>query len=70
MEPVVLPEQALSFFRYMQESNFVDLWKVGKLNYHPHEKEVDWVKFREDFIKLADSLNANYIIKKDLLEAK
>ena len=70
MEPVVLPEQALSFFRSMQESNFVDLWKVGKLNYHPHEKEVDWVKFREDFIKLADSLNANYIIKKDLLEAK
>lgn len=68
MEPVVIPEQALEFF--CEASRFVDLWKVGKLNYHPHEKEVDWVLFRERFIDLADKVKAKYIIKKDLLEAK
>lgn len=69
MEPVVYPEEALAFFDYAQRGGMVDLWKVGKLNYHPHSKEVDWAKFREDFKKTADALGAKYIIKKDLLEA-
>lgn len=70
MEPVIIPEQALTFFEYMQTRGYVDLWKVGKLNYHPEAQKVDWVKFREDFKALADRLGAKYIIKKDLLEAK
>ena len=70
MEPVIYPEEALKFFQYCQDRKIVDLWKVGKLNYHPHEKEVDWVKFREDFKTVADKIGAKYIIKKDLLEAK
>lgn len=70
MEPVVYPEEAIRFFEYAQSAYVVDLWKVGKLNYHPQSKLVDWVKFREDFIRKADALGANYIIKKDLLEAK
>ena len=70
MEPVVFPDEAMLFFDYAQRRGVVDLWKVGKLNYHPHEKEVDWVKFREDFRSLAGDLGAKYIIKKDLLGAK
>lgn len=70
MEPVVFPEEALRFFDKAQRLGIVDLWKVGKLNYHPHEKEIDWAKFREDFKAVADELGAKYIIKKDLLEAK
>lgn len=69
MEPVVYPDEALEFFRYAQGGGIVDLWKVGKLNYHPHSKEVDWAKFREDFKAIADKMGATYIIKKDLLEA-
>lgn len=70
MEPVVYPEEAMRFFEYVQMLGIVDLWKVGKLNYHPQSKLVDWAKFRDEFIGKADSLGANYIIKKDLLEAK
>ena len=69
MEPVIYPDEAIEFFRYVQNARIVDLWKVGKLNYHPHSKEVDWAKFREDFKQVADRMGANYIIKKDLLEA-
>lgn len=68
MEPVVFPDEALAVLDAMHD--VVDLWKVGKLNYHPHAKEIDWPKFREDFTRLANSLGAKYIIKKDLLEAK
>ena len=68
MEPVISTEQALSFFEAMHP--WVDLWKVGKLNYHPHSKTVDWADFRDRFVFKAKSVNANYIIKKDLLEAK
>ena len=70
MEPVIYPEEALRFFCYFQDKKIVDLWKVGKLNYHPQANEVNWAKFRDDFKSLADDLEAKYIIKKDLLEAK
>lgn len=68
MEPVIYPKEALSFFDCMCPD--VDLWKVGKLNYHEHAKTVDWPKFRDDFIRLANYNGAKYIIKKDLLDAK
>jgi len=67
MEPVIHPDEALKVLDAMHP--WVDLWKVGKLNYHPHAKTVDWAKFREDFIKAADRVGAKYIIKKSLLEA-
>lgn len=67
MEPVINPDEALAFFKANHEN--VNMWKVGKLNYHPHSKEVDWPKFRDDFIRLADSVGATYVIKKDLLDA-
>lgn len=68
MEPVVFPDEALEVLKAMHD--VVDIWKVGKLNYHPHAKNIDWPKFRDDFTSIADSLGAKYIIKKDLLEAK
>lgn len=67
MEPVVYPDEALEFFRYVQSHGVVDLWKVGKLNYHEQSKKVDWVAFRDCFKASADSLGANYLIKRDLL---
>ena len=47
MEPVIFPSEALAFFRANHAN--VDLWKVGKLNYHANAKTVDWAKFREEF---------------------
>ena len=67
MEPVVYPQQAMEFYRANRGN--VDLWKVGKLNYHEHAKTVDWVQFRLTFTAEADKFGSNYIIKKDLLEA-
>lgn len=64
MEPVVIPEQALEFFS--KTSPFVDLWKVGKLNYHPHAATVDWVAFRDRFVEKAKELNASVILKESL----
>ena len=45
---------------------FVDEYKIGKLNYHPHAKEVDWKAFKEGVIDLCERLGVNYALKQDL----
>lgn len=67
MEPVVYPNEAMEFYR--NNKPYVDLWKVGKLNYHPHAKEVDWCQFRTCFEYEAGKYGSRYILKKDLLDA-
>jgi len=63
-EPVFNPE---AVFRLIKKThNFVDLYKVGKLNYHPRAKEIDWRKFRVETEALLNSLNKRYYIKDDL----
>ncbi len=64
MEPVFNTEQALLLIEKIHLR--VDFWKIGKMN---HRKlDIDWVKFREDAVKLLDSLGAKYYIKKELAE--
>jgi len=46
--------------------DFVDLFKVGKLNYHPLSREIDWKKFGNDAISLLESLGKPHYIKADL----
>jgi len=66
VEPVIDPREALKVIEDL--SDYVDLWKIGKLNHMPQvEKEIDWKKFLEDVIKLLKASGANYYIKKDLL---
>lgn len=48
---------------------FVDLWKVGKLNYLAEANGVDWAAFRAEFVARADEAGAEYVLKKSLLEA-
>lgn len=64
LEPVIDPEQSLEIIRQTHE--FIDLYKVGKLNYRPEAKEVDWAKFAREVVELLDSLGKRYYIKKDL----
>jgi len=64
LEPVLYPEQTLDIIR--KTESYVDLFKVGKLNYHSHAKTIDWKKFGEDAISLLNELGANYYIKMDL----
>jgi len=66
-EPVINPN---AVFRLIDETHeFVDFYKVGKLNYHPFSKTIDWVKFRESVMEKLESLGKKYMIKKDLLKA-
>lgn len=64
LEPVIDPNSALDIIRQTHE--FVDLFKVGPLNYRPEAKEVDWRKFGFEVIELLDKLGKKYYIKQDL----
>jgi DNA repair photolyase len=64
IEPVINPEVSLEIIR--QTSCFVDLYKVGKMNYDPVAKTIDWSKFGRDAVNLLDSLGNKYYIKEDL----
>ena len=64
LEPVIEPEQALEIIRQTHE--FVDLFKVGPLNYRPEAKEIDWKKFGNEVIELLEKLSKKYYIKEEL----
>jgi len=64
LEPVIYPDQTLKIIERTHE--FVDLFKVGVLNYHPQAKLTNWTQFALDARALLESLNARYIFKKDL----
>jgi DNA repair photolyase len=65
LEPVIDPEATLEIIRRTHE--FVDLFKVGKLNHVPnYEKTIDWNKFGHDAVDLLTSLGKDMYIKKDL----
>lgn len=76
LEPVLDPAAALEIIR--QTHPFVNLFKVGKLNYHPLAQETDWHKFATEAMNLLKSLgyqrnpdpdslqSGQFYIKKDL----
>ena len=64
LEPVWAPEDTFAIIRHTH--NFVDMFKVGKLNYHPQQKETDWEQFAMEVVELLDEVGANYYIKGDL----
>jgi len=66
-EPVISPKAVYSILDATHE--FVDLYKVGKLNYHPLAKEIDWRRFKGEMEERLTRLGKPYYLKKDLLEA-
>jgi DNA repair photolyase len=66
-EPVIDPEAVYRLLEATHE--FVDLYKVGKLNYHPLAKEIDWRRFKGEMEERLARLGKPYYLKKDLLEA-
>lgn len=64
LEPVLYPEVASEIIR--QTHGFVDTFKVGTLNYHPHSRRIDWHGFAIDVEKLLTELKCNYYLKDDL----
>jgi DNA repair photolyase len=61
MEPVIDPDEAL---RLIPRISFVDMIKVGKLNYV--KNDVDWTLFYYNVIKVLKLAGVNYYIKEDL----
>lgn len=66
LEPVIDPAESLEIIR--QTYTFVDLFKVGKLNYHPRADEINWQKFAKDAITTLKQYGCRYYIKRDLKE--
>jgi DNA repair photolyase len=66
LEPVLNPDVALEIIHRTHE--FVDLYKVGKLNYHPLANTIDWATFGHQAIELLEGLGKDYYIKKDLAQ--
>lgn len=64
LEPVWVPEQTLELIDLTKD--FVDFYKVGKLNYNPQEKNVDWSNFKRDVINRLEKYGKKYYIKKSL----
>ena len=60
-EPVLDANDVLSLMRV---ANYVDLWKVGKLNYH--HSDIDWAMFGELAELVLRSKRRNYYIKESL----
>ncbi len=64
LEPVLDPEQV---YKIVDETHeFVDLYKVGKLNYHPRSKEIDWAVFGHKVVNLLKTYGKDFYIKNDL----
>lgn len=65
MEPVIDPSEALQLIDVAHE--YVDFWKVGKLNYNKAvEEKVDWHRFYYDVTRRLKSYQCKYYIKKSL----
>lgn len=60
-EPVVSPSDVITYIKGM---DFVDLWRIGKLNYR--KTNIDWKRFGHDVEALCKLLGRNYYIKEDL----
>ena len=54
LEPVLDDASSLEIIR--RTHAFVDLFKVGKLNYHPLAQSIDWISFARDAIELLTNL--------------
>lgn len=65
LEPVLNPASSVEIIRRTHE--FVDLFKVGKLNHHPLENRIDWSAFANQAVDLLESLGKPYYVKVDLL---
>ncbi|MCL5236334.1 MAG: radical SAM protein [Nitrospirae bacterium] len=64
LEPVIDPQEALEII-YLTH-HFVDEYKVGRLNYDPRAKSVDWQKFGGNVIETLEHFGKRYYIKRDL----
>lgn len=49
LEPIIHPVDTIQFLELLADT--VDEFKIGKLNYHEHEKTIDWPQARTDILE-------------------
>ncbi len=64
LEPVWFTEQSLKLIDLTKD--FVDIYKIGKLNYLKQQYNIDWQKFLTNVKEKLDSYGKEYYIKNDL----
>jgi len=64
LEPTLDIESSLAIIRETHE--FVDLFKIGRVNYLPMTKTTDWKNYTERMIDLCQTLKARHYVKMDL----
>jgi len=64
LEPVIEPDQTLEIIR--RTRGFVDLYKVGRMNYNSHGRKTDWRRFTEEAVELFARTGSQHYFKEDL----
>ncbi|MGD0022985.1 MAG: radical SAM protein [Smithellaceae bacterium] len=64
LEPTLDCESSLSIIDRTHE--FVDLFKIGRVNYLPMTKTTDWKSYTERMVELCAKLGVAHYVKKDL----
>lgn len=64
LEPVIDPQATIDVI--LETHRFVDLYKVGKLNYV--QSDIDWGAFAVETITMLQRLGKEYLVKEDLKE--
>lgn len=64
LEPVYGVASTLAVIQ--ETAPFVDLYKIGRLNYHRGARAIDWRAFTEAVLRLVNDLGVRHYIKRDL----
>lgn len=64
LEPVY--DTAMTLALIKETAGYVDLYKIGRINYHRTTRQIDWRQFAEDVLKVVGDLGKKHYIKKDL----
>lgn len=64
LEPTLDLESSLAIIERTHQ--FVDLFKIGRVNYLPMTKTTDWETYTHRMIELCERLNVRHYVKKDL----
>jgi DNA repair photolyase len=64
LEPTLDADSSLEIVQRTHE--FVDLYKIGRVNYLPMTKTTDWKDYTEKMMALCSKLNVTHYFKKDL----
>jgi DNA repair photolyase len=64
LEPTLDIESSLAIVR--ETHAFVDLYKIGRVNYLPMTKTTDWKSYTARMIELCQRLGARHYVKRDL----